>query len=121
MEWQNDYDGPHKVAGMSLGTDLLDLRRNKTSTVATLLSGMERLATARSETTLMTRAFALNELADAVLAQVAVHALDACWDDVPPLHRAGDFVKRMPGSCTSGGCLPRPGPSLTILPDGVSL
>ena len=56
MEWQNDYDGPHKVAGMSLGTDLLDL----------------------------TRAFALNELADAVLAQVAVHALDACWDDSPP-------------------------------------
>ena len=43
---------------MSLGTDLLELRRNKTSTVATLLSGMERLATARSETTLMTRAFA---------------------------------------------------------------
>ena len=84
MEWQNDYDGPHRVAGMSLGTDLLDLRRNKTSTVATLLSGMERLATARSETTLMTRAFALNELADAVLAQVAVHALDACWDDSPP-------------------------------------
>jgi hypothetical protein len=84
MEWQNDYDGPHRVAGMSLGTDLLNLRRNKTSTVATLLSGMERLATARSETTLMTRAFALNELADAVLAQVAVHALDACWDDLPP-------------------------------------
>jgi len=69
---------------MSFGTDLLNLRRNKTSTVATLLSGMERLATARSETTLMTRAFALNELADAVLAQVAVHALDACWDDLPP-------------------------------------
>ena len=84
MECQNDYDGPHRVAGMSLGTDLLNLRRNKTSTVATLLSGMERLATARSETTLMTRAFALNELADAVLAQVAVHALDACWDDLPP-------------------------------------
>ena len=84
MECQNDYDGPHRVAGMSLGTDLLNLRRNKTSTVATLLSGMERLATARSETTLMTRAFALNELADAVLAQVAVHAVDACWDDLPP-------------------------------------
>jgi len=69
---------------MSLGTDVLNLRRNQTSTVATLLSGMERLATARSETALMTRAFALNELADAVLAQVAVHALDACWDDLPP-------------------------------------
>ena len=84
MEWQNDYDGPHRVAGMSLGTELLNLRRNRTSTVATLLSGMERLATARSETTLMTRTFALNELADAVLVQVAVHALDACWDDLPP-------------------------------------
>jgi|SRR3974377_1012522 len=69
---------------MSLGTDLLNLRRNQTSTVATLISGIERLATARSETTLMTRTFALNELADAVLVQVAIHAVEACWSDLPP-------------------------------------
>ena len=60
---------------MALGTDLLSLRRSKTSSVATLISGIERLATARSDTTRMMRAFALTELGDAVLAQVAVHAL----------------------------------------------
>ena len=66
---------------MALGTDLLSLRRSKTSSVATLISGIERLATARSDTTRMMRAFALTELGDAVLAQVAVHALEACWGD----------------------------------------
>jgi len=71
---------------MGLGTDLLCLRRSKTSTVAALISGIERLATAQSETTRMMRAFALTELGDAVLAQVAVHALEACWGD-PPLHK----------------------------------
>lgn len=68
---------------MSLGTDLLNLRRNRTSTVATLISGIERLATARSEITMMMRAFSLNELGDAVLANVAVHALEAYWGDAP--------------------------------------
>lgn len=68
---------------MSLGTDLLNLRRNQTSTVAMLISGIERLATAKSETTLMTRTFALNELADAVLTQVAIYAVEACWSEVP--------------------------------------
>ena len=71
---------------MGLGTDLLCLRRSKTSSVASLISGIERLATAQSETTRMMRAFALTELGDAVLAQVAVHALEACWSDVP-LHK----------------------------------
>ena len=68
---------------MTLGTDLLNLRRNRTSTVLTLISGIERLATARSETAMMMRAFSLNELGDAVLANVAVHALEACWGDMP--------------------------------------
>lgn len=72
-----------EVGRVNLGTDLLSLRRNKTSTVATLIGGLERLATARSETTLMTRTFALNDLADAVLAQVAVHAVQAYWGDAP--------------------------------------
>jgi hypothetical protein len=71
---------------MGLGTDLLCLRRSKTSSVASLISGIERLATAQSETTRMMRAFALTELGDAVLAQVAVHALEACWGDAP-LHK----------------------------------
>jgi hypothetical protein len=71
---------------MGLGTDLLCLRRSRTSSVASLISGIERLATAQSETTRMMRAFALTELGDAVLAQVAVHALEACWCDAP-LHQ----------------------------------
>jgi hypothetical protein len=68
---------------MNLGRDLLNLRRNKTSTVATLLGGIERLAAARSDTLYMTRAFALTELGDAVLAKVAVYALESYWGDVP--------------------------------------
>lgn len=66
-----------------IGTDLLNLRRNRMSTVATLISGIERLATARSDTTYMMRAFSLTELGDAVLANVAVHALEAYWGDTP--------------------------------------
>jgi len=77
----------------------------------TIISGIERLATARSETTIMTRTFALNELADAVLAQVAVHALDAFWDDGPPrkpddrpFRLAGVLVTPILGNCISGDC-----------------
>jgi hypothetical protein len=73
---------------MNLGTEILGLRRNKTSTVAVLISGIERLATARSETTRMTREFALTELGDAVLASVAVYAQEAYWGDNTPLSKA---------------------------------
>jgi hypothetical protein len=81
---------------MRLGTDLLCLRRSKTSSVATLISGIERLATAQSETIRMMRAFALAELGDAVLAQVAVHALEACWGDapVPKRRRTSNMSRR---------------------------
>jgi hypothetical protein len=75
--------GSGEFGGMSLGTDLLNLRRNRTSTVATLISGIERLGAARSDTTYMMRAFALKDLGDAVLANVAVHALEAYWGDTP--------------------------------------
>jgi hypothetical protein len=72
-----------ELGAMNLGTDLLNLRRNRTSTVATLISGIERLATSRSDTTYMMRAFSLTELGDAVLANVAVYALEAYWADTP--------------------------------------
>lgn len=78
--------GPGELGAM-IGTDLLNLRRNRMSTVATLISGIERLATARSDTTYMMRAFSLTELGDAVLANVAVHALEAYWGDTL-LHNA---------------------------------
>ncbi len=66
-----------------LGTDLLKLRRNRTSTVATLLGGIDHVAAASSDTARMMRAHALKDLGDAVLANVAVHALEAYWADAP--------------------------------------
>jgi hypothetical protein len=75
---------------MGLGSDLLNLRRNRVSSVATLISGIERAATAQSQTTAMMRAFVLNDLADAVLANVAVYALESYWGDalLPKARRA---------------------------------
>jgi len=66
---------------MNLGSELLNLRRNRASSVAALLSGMERVEAAKSATVRMTREFALNDLSDAVLANVAVHANESCWGD----------------------------------------
>jgi hypothetical protein len=84
-----------EVNHMTLGSDLLNLRRNKTSTVATLLGGIERLAEARSETIFMTRAFALTELGDAVLAKVAVYAVESYWGDAPlPKTRRSNSASR---------------------------
>jgi hypothetical protein len=74
--------GFHEV-NMALGVDLLSLRRSQISTVQVLLAGMERLAAARTEVKLMSRAFELSELGDAVLAKVAVYALEAYWGDQP--------------------------------------
>jgi len=68
---------------MTLGSELLNLRRNKTSTVSILLSGIERLDAAKSPMVSMTRKFALNDLSDAVLTNVAVHAVEAYWGDTP--------------------------------------
>ena len=75
---------------MTLGSDLLNLRRNRTSTVSILLDGIERLEAAQSPMVSMTRKFALNDLSDAVLTNVAVHAVEACWGDarVPKIRRS---------------------------------
>jgi len=68
---------------MGLGSDLLNLRRGKFSTVEALIGGIDRVAEATSELQRMNRAFALNELGDAVLASVAVYALENCWAGQP--------------------------------------
>jgi hypothetical protein len=76
--------------GGMLGSDLLNLRRNKTSSVATLVGRMDQLSLTESPTKLMMRTFELNVLADAVLTNVAVHAQEAYWGDVPlPTPRRG--------------------------------
>jgi len=68
---------------MGLGVELLNLRRSQISTVQVLLAGIDRLAEARTEVKFMARAFELTELGDAVLAKVAVYALEAFWGDQP--------------------------------------
>jgi hypothetical protein len=80
---------------MSLGTDLLNLRRNKTSSVATLIGGMERLAAAQSAIVSMSREWALADLADRVVTNVAVYAQQAYWGDAPlPKQRRASFASR---------------------------
>jgi len=71
---------------MGLGTDLLKLRRSRFSSMEALLAGMDRLAEANSDVQIMNRAFALNALADAVLTNVAVHAMESDWSE-EPLHK----------------------------------
>jgi len=83
---------------MGLGIDLLDLRRSKVSTVKVLLAGIERLAAARTDLKFMSRAFELTELGDAVLTNVAVHALENYWGDQALLksRRASVTSRRRP-------------------------
>ena len=68
---------------MGLGTELLNLRQSKMSTVEALMAGMDRVAEATSDVQAMNRAYALNALGDAVLANVAVYALEDYWGDKP--------------------------------------
>ena len=81
---------------MGLGTDILKLRCSGLSTVEALMAGIDRLAEARSDLQIMNRAFALNELGDAVLAHVAVYALENDWGDKPlrKSRRSGVFRRR---------------------------
>jgi hypothetical protein len=82
---------------MGLGVDLLNLRRSQISTVEVLLAGIERLAAARTELKVMSRAFELTELGDDVLAKVAVYALEAYWGDQPlriPRHASVGSYRR---------------------------
>jgi hypothetical protein len=78
-----------------LGSDLLSLRRNKTSSVSILLGRMDQLSTTQSATKVLMRTFELNALADAVLANVAVHAVEAYWGHAPlPKPRRGAASSR---------------------------
>lgn len=83
---------------MGLGSELLNLRRSKMSTVEALLAGMERVAEASSDVQKMNRTYALNALGDAVLASVAVYALEDYWGDKPlrGVRRAATASRRRP-------------------------
>jgi len=73
---------------MGLGTDLLNLRSSRLSTVEALMAGIDRLVEAQSDVQIMNRAFLLKGLGDAVLSKVAVYALESSWGDKPPLRKA---------------------------------
>ena len=89
---------------MGLGTDLLNLRRSKLSTVEALLAGIDRVAEATSDLQIRNRVFMLNELGDAVLAKVAVYALENGWSEEPQkkARRAIDASRRRVRRSDSG-------------------
>ena len=59
---------------MSLGTELLSLRRNRESSVRALIAAMEWQKAAKSDVHTLARGLAVLEAADTVLLNVAVHA-----------------------------------------------
>lgn len=62
---------------MGIVTEILSLRRNKTSSVETLLGAIEWTYAAPIGTQSVARAYAAAEVADIVLLNVAVHAAEA--------------------------------------------
>jgi hypothetical protein len=59
---------------MSLGTEILSLRRNRESSVKALIAAMEWQKAAKSDVHTLARGLAVLEAADTVLLNVAVHA-----------------------------------------------
>jgi hypothetical protein len=73
---------------MSLATDILNLRRNQSSSVSTLIAMLEWQRAAQDKDHVMSRGFAVAEAADDVLMNVAVYAAEA-WGERPAMaHRA---------------------------------
>ncbi len=65
----------HLGGFMSLGVEILSLRQDKFSSVATLLGALERRHASKSQTAM--RDYAVTESADLVLLNVAAHAMEA--------------------------------------------
>ena len=76
-----------EVKIMGIATEILGLRRNKTSSVKTLLGAIEWTYTAPIGTQSVARAYAAAEAADIVLLNVAVHAAEA-MNEQPSTRRA---------------------------------
>jgi len=71
---------------MSIATDILNLRRNRLSSVETLMAKIDWLVAAGTEAHILTRGFAVREAADLVLLNVATHAAEAL-NEPPMIHK----------------------------------
>ena len=70
---------------MSVATEILSLRQNQSSSVETLLAAIEWEKAAKEEEHIVSRRYAVREVADIVLLNVAVHAAEALSE--PPVIR----------------------------------
>jgi hypothetical protein len=71
---------------MSIATDILNLRQNRSSSVESLMRKIEWLEAAAEEVHILKRSFAVREAADIVLLNVATHAAEAL-NEPPVIHR----------------------------------
>jgi len=70
---------------MSITSEILSLRQNRSSSIETLLGLLEWQKTAYDDAHILARRFAVTEAADIVLLNVAVHAAEAMSE--PPTVR----------------------------------
>lgn len=71
---------------MSIATDILNLRRNQSSSVSTLIAMIDWQKSAQDEDHKMSRGFAVTEAADDVLMNVAVYVAEAL-NEPPVIHK----------------------------------
>jgi hypothetical protein len=71
---------------MSIATDILNLRRNQSSSVSTLIAMIDWQKSAQDKDHKMSRGFAVAEAADDVLMNVAVYAAEAL-NEPPLIHK----------------------------------
>ena len=98
---------------MSVATEILSLRQNRSSSVETLLAAIEWEKAAQEEEHILSRRYAVREAADIVLLNVAVHAAEAL-SEPPVIRRTRRGLlscwrkprRSNPGSCISVGCSP---------------
>jgi|SRR5215472_4340850 len=70
---------------MSIATEILSLRRDQSSSVATLIAAMEWESAAEDDVHMVSRGYAVMQAVDIVLLNVAVHTADALAE--PPKSR----------------------------------
>jgi hypothetical protein len=72
---------------MSITTEILSLRRDRSSSVAALLNAMEWECAAEDDTRTLARGYDVLRMADIVLLNVAAHAADV-WSQPPAILKA---------------------------------
>jgi hypothetical protein len=77
---------------MSIGTEILSLRQDKFSSVASLIGALDRLYASNQH--LEMRVYAVSECADLVLLNVAVHAMEALHESPIQTGRRATQVRR---------------------------